>query len=190
MYHPSARSCPRDGRLIRCGQNLWLRLSNRRSRREAVPAHDFGHLGPVRRPACRRPEYLKRFAEILRTDRGGRNDAQRFRVLASQIIESMNRTSRDAERLSGTNVDRSSVDGPGQDAVQTVDRFLVVVMAVGGSRQALTAADGQLKSRDAAGGVVPRYQKADDERSETDAFIGGVDGGIDGRCSHSGLLWY
>ena len=116
-----------------------LRLRRRWSRREAVAAHDLRHLCPVRRTTGRRVDHLGSLAEILRTDRGWRDHAERLHVLASIVIEPVNGASRNAERLSRPDVDLFSVDSPGQYAVDTVDRLLVMVVAVRWSRQALRA---------------------------------------------------
>src|SRR4051812_43761652 len=102
-----------------------------------MAAHDLAHLDPVRRPACGRLEQREGLAKILRTDRRRRNHAERLRVVTPEIVEPMDRTAGDAERLSRSDGDGPPVDGPGQDSREAVDRLLVMIVAVGRSRQAL-----------------------------------------------------
>src|SRR5829696_3630127 len=132
-----------------------LRLSRRRSRREAVAAHDLRHLRSVWRTTARRVDHLGRLPEILRTDRSWRDHANRLYVLHSMVIEPVNRAARNAECLSLCDVDLFSVDSPGQDSVEAIDRLLVMVVAMRRCRQALRAGDSELKGCDAAMRVFP-----------------------------------
>ena len=127
-----------------------LRLSRRRCRRQAVTAHDLRHLRSVRRTTGCRVDHLGTLAEILRPDRSWRDHAKRLYVLHSMVIEPVNRAARNAECLSRPNLDLSSVDRPGQDSVEAIDRLFEMVVAMRRCRQALRTRDNELKGRDAA----------------------------------------
>src|SRR5215472_2783884 len=107
-------------------RSLWLGWS----RRQPVAAHDFHHLCSVRRTTCRRVDHLGRFAKKLRTYRGWSNRADRLHILASIVIEPVNGSARNAERLPRPNVDLLSVDSPGQHSGDSIDRLFVVVVAM------------------------------------------------------------
>src|SRR5512136_2329509 len=94
-----------------------LRVRRRRSRREAVAAHDFGHLRSVWRTTSGCVDHLGSFAEILRTNRRRRDHAERLRVLDSVVVEPVNGAARNTQCLSRADVDLFSVDGPGQHSV-------------------------------------------------------------------------
>src|SRR6185312_16225186 len=94
------------------------------------------------------------------------------------------RASRNAQRLARPHVDLFSVDSPGQRAVDTVDRLLVMVVAMGWRRQTLPARHSHFEGRDAAGRVVPGEQEAYRERPYADAFLGRIHTDFDGLLSH------
>jgi hypothetical protein len=73
----------------------------------------------------------------------------------------MDGAARNAQRLSWADVEALSVDGPGQDAFDAVDRLLVVIVAVCRRRQALGSGDAAFKDRDAPTGV----RSGDQERT-------------------------
>src|SRR6186713_369948 len=83
----------------------------------------------------------------------------------------MHRAAWDAERLSGTDLDRLAVDGPCHDAVEAVDRFLVVIVTVRRRLQSLPASDHELERCDAPGGILRGHQEADCQRPEPDGFV-------------------
>src|ERR1700722_17004228 len=105
-----------------------LRL--RGSWREAVAAHDLRHLCSVRRTTGRRVDHLGSLAEKLRTYCGWCDHAQRLHVLGSVVIEPVNGAARNAECLARPNVDLFPVNSPAQDAVDTIGRLLVMVVAM------------------------------------------------------------
>src|SRR5690242_16930452 len=82
--------------LVACCSALRL---GRRSRSEAVAAHDLGHLRSVRRPAGRCLDYLGSLAEILWTERRRRDHAKRLHVPAAVVVEPVDGAARNAERL-------------------------------------------------------------------------------------------
>ena len=123
-------------------------------------------------------------AEILRTYRGWRDHAECLRVLASVVIEPVNGAPRNAKCLPRPDVDLFSVDSPGQNSVDTVDRLLVMVVAMRWRRQALRTRDTKLKGRDAAGRIVPGEQEAHRERPDTDGLVGRIDVEVDSLLCH------
>src|SRR5207249_4092229 len=127
-----------------------------RCRGEARPAHDVGHLDPVRWPTGCRPHQPGNLAEILRTDRGWCDGAERLDVLAAVVVEPVNGAARNAEGLPRPDLDPFAVDGPGQHTLDAIDRFFVVIVAVRRSRQTLRAGDRELEDRDAATCVFSR----------------------------------
>ncbi len=116
-----------------------------------------------------------RLAEVLRTDGGRRDGAERLHVLAAVVVEPVNGAARNAEGLSRPDVDPLPVDGPGQHPVDAVDRLLVVIVTVRRSRQPLRGRNRELEDGDAAARVVPRDQEAHGERSEADGLVGRID---------------
>ncbi len=61
--------------------------------------HDFGHLDSVRRSAGGRVDHRGGLAEILGTDRGGRNGTEGLHVLAAVVVESVHGAAWNAESL-------------------------------------------------------------------------------------------
>ena len=155
-----------------------------------MAAHDLRQFRPVRRPADRRVDHVGRLAEILRTDRGRRDHAERLRVPRAVVVEAVNGAARNAERLTRPDVNLFSVHSPGEHAVEAVDRLLVMVVAMRWSRQALRARDYELKGRDAARRVVSGEQEAHRERPETDGLVGGIDAEVDGLLCDVNLLLF
>src|SRR2546426_1846408 len=164
--HPPGRRrsssvCSCRGRFCSPGQSAALiRGALSRCRGEAMAAHDLGHLDSIRWPTGRRLRHLGNLAEILRTDRGGGDGAKCLHVLAAVVVEPVNGAARNAEGLPRPDVDRSAVDGPGQHALDAVDRFFVVIVAVRRSRQTLRAWDRELEEGDAATRLFSRNQEA------------------------------
>src|SRR4029453_3416357 len=136
--------------------------------------HDFGHLGPVRRSTGRRPHHLSHLAEVLWTDSGRRDDAKRFDVAAAVVIEAVNGTASNPESLSRPEVNRLTIDGPGEHAFDAVDCLLVVIVAVRRRRQALRGGNRELEEGYAAARIFSGDQKPHGERSETDGLVGRV----------------
>ena len=129
--------------------------------------------------------------EVLRPDRRRGDDAEDLRLLGPEIVEPVHRAARNAQRLSGPDLDRVAVHRPRQHAGDAVDRLLVVVVAVGRRHQALRRADGELEGGNAAGGLIRGDQEADRQRPEVDAFLGGIDGQgvrVSGHASSSSKL--
>ena len=96
-----------------------------------MTAHDFHQFGSVRRSAGCSIDDRNGFTEEPRTDRDWRDGAQDLRILGAMVVESVNRAAWNAEGLPWPDVDPGAVDGPGQYPLDAVDRFLVVIMAVG-----------------------------------------------------------
>src|SRR3974390_1232673 len=123
---------------------------------------------------------VSRLAKILWTYGGWRDHAERPRILASMIIKAVNGTARNAQRLPGPDVHLSSINGPGQNAINAVDRLFVMVVAVSRSHQALPTRDTDFEGRNAAIRVFSRNQKAYRKRTETNGLVGRIDLDVDG----------
>lgn len=93
-----------------------------------MTAHDLRHPCSIWRSVGRCVDHLGRLAEILWTDCGRRDYAERFRVLAAIVVEPVNGAARNAECLSRPDVDWFSVNRPGQHSGGAVDRLLVMVV--------------------------------------------------------------
>ncbi len=156
------------------------RLARRLRRRgEAMPAHDVGHLDSVGRSEGGGVDHRGGLTKELGTDRGRRDGTQDPRVLAAMVVESVNRAARNAEGLPWPDVDPGAVDGPRQYALDAVDRFLVVIVAVRRCRESLRARNGEFEESDAAARVFSRDQEANGERAEVDGFLGRIN--VNGR---------
>src|SRR5262249_40499991 len=86
-------------------------------------------------------------------------------------------------------VDLFSVDGPGQHAVDPVDRLFKMVVAMRRSGEALRAGDIELKGRDAATRIFAGDQEMHRERAETDGLVGRIDVQRVGMPLHLSLLY-
>src|SRR4029453_17775690 len=78
------------------------------------------------------------------------------------------------EGLPRPDVDRLAVDGPRQYALDTADRFLVMIMTVCWSSPPLGGGNRELEKSYAAARVFSSDQEADSERTETDGLVGRV----------------
>ncbi len=74
-----------------------------------------------------------------------------------------------------SDVNPCAVDGPGQQALDAVNRLLVVIVAVRRSGEALSGGDSQLEEGQAATRLSTRDQEAHGERPRTDGLVGGID---------------
>src|SRR5262249_25918814 len=156
-------------------------------RREAVTAHDLGELRAIRRPV-RRLHHRSDFLEVQRTDRRRRDDTQRFGVLVAVVVEAVHGAARDAQGLSGSDIERLAVDGPRDHALEPVDRLCVVVVAVRGGHQTLRARYRELEDRDAAARVLSGDEKAYDEWAEANGLVGWIDAKTAGDRGHGSSL--
>src|SRR5580692_2796270 len=140
-----------------------------------MAAHDFSHLCPVRRTIARCLEHLRNLPEIEWTNGCRRDHAKCLRIGFSVVIEPVDCAARDAQRLAWPHLDLFSINRPGHQSLDAVDRLLVMVMAMRWRRQTLQARNCKLKGRDAAVRVVPGEQEPHGESSETYNFIGRID---------------
>src|SRR5579859_1114494 len=129
---------------------LMLRTFCGRSWREAVATHDFRQLCSVGWATGRRVDYLCRLPEILRSYRCRGNQAERFYLMDPMVIEPVNGAAGNAQCLSRADLNLFSIDGPGRHSLDAVDRFFVMLVAMGRSCQALRTRDNELKCRYAA----------------------------------------
>ena len=70
-------------------------------------------------------------AEVVGAEDAWSDDRERRGVDIVRVVEVVDGAARDAEHLAGADVDRHTADRPGQDSLQSVDRLLVTVVAVG-----------------------------------------------------------
>ncbi len=139
-----------------------------------MPTHDLDEFCLVWRTTSGGSEDLGHLAEVERAERCWCDDAQGFHVAGSMVNEAVDGSTRNAERLAGTDINGFSVDGPGHYSVETVDRLLVVVVAMGRGWQALRARYGDLEHRYTAVGVLAGEQEAYRELLDLDDLVGRV----------------
>src|SRR5512139_3050000 len=102
---------------------------------------DVHHLRAVGRAAAGGTDYFGSFAEVRGAHYRRGYDGELFHILAAEVVEAVYRTSGNAQRLPGTNLDGRAVDRPGQDALDAVEDLLVGVVLVGRRRQLLPNGD-------------------------------------------------
>ena len=78
----------------------------------AVTSEDARYLGAVGRTTSRGPDYLRRLTEVCGAHDRRAYDGELSGICAAKVIEPMNGTSRNAQRLAGTDLDRRVVNGP------------------------------------------------------------------------------
>src|SRR6185437_16951741 len=117
-----------------------------------MAAHDLHHSGAVRRAARGGFHRFGNFSKKLWADGRRRHHAEHLRILSRVVIETVNRATRDAQRLSRTYVDLLAAHGPGQYAADAIDCFLIMVVAMRWADQPLQSGNNDLKDREAAGG--------------------------------------
>jgi len=136
---------------------------------------DLRHLCAVGRTTTGGTDHFSGFAEVRGShDRRGYED-ELFHILVAKVIEAMHRTSRDAQRLPGTNLDGRAFNCPGKNSLDTVKNLLVGVVLVGRSRQFLPLRDTKLKHRHAAVGIITRKEKPDLYCTDLDGFFRRID---------------
>jgi hypothetical protein len=89
--------------------------------RHAMTPEDVHHLHRVGRPALGSTDYFGSFTEVRWTHYRGGYDDKLFNILAAEIIETVNRTSGDTQRLPWTHLDGFVVNRPGKDSLDTID---------------------------------------------------------------------
>jgi hypothetical protein len=109
--------------------------SSLRYQGEAMPSHDFvdcfgGGWGWWDRGGCGFGDGGD-FAEVVRGEDAGTDDGERLRCGGVKVVEAVDRSARDAERVAGADFDFVSFEREGDDAFDAVDGLLVGVVAVG-----------------------------------------------------------
>src|SRR5206468_2092730 len=94
---------------------------------------------------------------------------QRAGVDPTGVVEVVNGTARNEERLAGADVGRCALERPGQDPFEPVDRLVVAVVAVR-SRDLGTGRDVELKDRHRATRLLSIEQEPDRHVSDLDLF--------------------
>jgi hypothetical protein len=99
----------------------------------AMTPEDFHHFRAVGR-AFGSADYFGSLAEVRGAhDRGG-YDGELFHILAAEVIKAVHRSSWDAQRLPGTNLDWRAVNRPGKDAVCVELHIVGFEFRLGGRR--------------------------------------------------------
>jgi len=112
-----------------------------RGYRHAMTPEDIYHLHRVGRAALGSTDYFGSFTEVRGAHYRWGYDDKLFYILATEIIETVNRTSGDTQRLTWTHLDRRAVNRPGKDTLDTIEDLLVGVILVGRRHQLLTCGD-------------------------------------------------
>jgi hypothetical protein len=128
-----------------------------------MPAHDFGEgfgvgWGWGDRGGCGFGDGGD-FAEVVRGEDAGADDGERPGCCGVEVVEAVDRSARDAERVAGADLDFASIEREGDDAFDAVDGLLVGVVAVGDGHFG-SGGDVELEDGDGASGVLAFYQEA------------------------------
>ncbi len=141
-----------------------------------MAAHNFRHERKVGRSVAGGIHRRLDLAEIGGTEKSWRRYHQHLRVFSSEVVEPVNGSPGDAQRLPRSDLDCLTVDCPRQNAAQAVNRFLESIMTVGRGAKLFTAWDGELEDRRATAGIFRSDQEPYLKRSDPDHFVGGIDG--------------
>ncbi len=82
-----------------------------------MTTEDVHHFRPIGRAAGGSGDYFGGFPEVRGTHYRRRYDGELFHILVAKIIEAVHRSSGDAQRLPGTDLDGRAVNRPGKDSV-------------------------------------------------------------------------
>jgi hypothetical protein len=163
-------------------------LLSRRGRgyRHAMTPEDLHHFRAVRRPAGGGTDYFGSFTEVRGAHYRRSYDGELFRIIAAEVIEAVHRTSGDAQRLPGANLDGRSVNRPGKDALDAVENLLVSIVLVSRRRQFLPGGDENLEHGSAPVGIIAREEEPNPYRTDLDALFRRIDS--DRLLLHSAAL--
>jgi transposase len=99
---------------------------------EAVASHHLSERCGIRWAAGRSCDDGGDFSEVVRAEDAGTDDREHLRFDAVTVVEAMDRSARYAEHLARADIRLSSIQRPGQHALEPVHRLLVTVMTVHG----------------------------------------------------------
>ena len=145
-----------------------------------MSAHDLAQRGEIGRAAGCGVEDGRHLAEVVRAEDAGGDDRECLRVDIAGVVELVDGATGNAERLARADVDRRALDRPGQDALESVDRLLVAVVAVSG-RDLSAGRNVELEDGDRASGLLGLDQEPDRQLADIDLFAH--------RCCHCGPPW-
>ena len=134
---------------------------------EPVAAHHCSDGFEVGRPSGGGIEHCTDLTEVIGAEHARRDDRERDGVDVAGVVEAVDGAARDADGLAGADVDRSTFDRPGQDALEPVDRLLVAVVTVW-SRNLAAGRDVEFEHRDRSGRLLALDQKPNRHRSDPD----------------------
>ena len=136
-----------------------------------MTAHDFAELFDVRRPSAGKD--LGDVPEVARAQQARGDDREETGVDFAAVDESVDHAPRYEECLSRVQVSARSSDGKRSDAVQGVNGFVEIVVAVRGGH-ACVSGDVALEDAHAASGLVCVDVKTDGESPDLDRLGSGV----------------
>ena len=85
----------------------------------------------VRRASGRGVEDGRNLTEVGGAEDAGGHDRQRPGIDVARVVEPVNHAAGDTQHLAGPDVDRGALERPGKYALESVDRLLVAVVAMG-----------------------------------------------------------
>ena len=135
-----------------------------------MPLHHGSDRREIGRASDRGVDDRRDVAEVVRPEDPWSDDGEGLGVDVPVVVEVVNDSARDAERLARTDVGLASVEGPGQDALQPVDRLLVSVVAVR-DRHVRAGRHVELEECDRTSGRLALEQEANRQRPDPDLLV-------------------
>src|SRR5215213_6030547 len=144
-----------------------------------MPAHHLHQRGNVWRAAGGGGEYLADLVEVAGPENAGAGDCKECRARAAAVLKAVDGPAWHADRLAHADLDRLTVDRPGCDPLEPVDRLLEGIVAVGRWHFRIRW-DVTLEDTYAAVGVGALDEEADAELTDRNGLSRGL--------IHCGLL--
>jgi hypothetical protein len=123
-----------------------------------VAAHDLAQRGEVRWATGRGVEDRSDLAEEVGAEDAGGDDRERPGVALAGVVEVVDGAAGDEERLARADLGRGALDRPGEDALESVDRLPVAVVAMCG-RDLRAGGNVELEDRDRTADCSPSTRK-------------------------------
>src|SRR5260370_15351665 len=129
--------------------------------------HDGAQLCRVRRRVG--GQLRTYFAEEFRTKQARREDAEASCGSCAAVVEPVNDTAPDEDRVAGPDFDHLAVDGECHDAGKPIDRLVPIAMIVR-YRHASSGRAGHFEHVQTAGAIMLAAQETQLERTDADVF--------------------